>query len=135
MSVPSLWRYRCTHGYLICELSHLSNRQYQRPCGEVVGLLVIAPSKTDREPCVAGGLLHRLFDLIAVGLDGFGACGDGRLRLFGGLATQGEWGRRAPEDTLSQAHSPVGFRWGHRTRLVARLEEQRHTPGVPVVRW
>ncbi|MFE4915495.1 tyrosine-type recombinase/integrase [Streptomyces sp. NPDC056652] len=33
----------------LCELTHLSIRQYQRPGGEVIALLVIAPSKTDRE--------------------------------------------------------------------------------------
>jgi site-specific recombinase XerC len=33
----------------LTELTHLSLRQYQRPSGEVVALLVIAPSKTDRE--------------------------------------------------------------------------------------
>lgn len=33
----------------LSELTHLSIRQYQRPNGEVVPLLVIAPSKTDRE--------------------------------------------------------------------------------------
>lgn len=33
----------------LCELTHLSVRQYQRPNGEVAALLVIAPSKTDRE--------------------------------------------------------------------------------------
>ena len=31
------------------ELSQFSIRQYARPNGEVVALLVIAPSKTDRE--------------------------------------------------------------------------------------
>ena len=33
----------------LLELTHLSIRQYQRPNGEVIALLVIAPSKTDRE--------------------------------------------------------------------------------------
>lgn len=31
------------------ELAHTSIRQYQRPTGEVIALLVIAPSKTDRK--------------------------------------------------------------------------------------
>lgn len=31
------------------ELTHLSIRQYQRPNGEVIALLVVAPSKSDRE--------------------------------------------------------------------------------------
>ncbi|WP_197540199.1 tyrosine-type recombinase/integrase [Saccharothrix espanaensis] len=31
------------------ELTHLSVRQYQRPNGEIIALLVIAPSKSDRE--------------------------------------------------------------------------------------
>jgi site-specific recombinase XerD len=33
----------------LLEISQLSIRQYQRPNGEVVALLVVAPSKTDRE--------------------------------------------------------------------------------------
>ena len=33
----------------LCELTHLSIRQYRRPNGEVAALLVIAPSKSDRE--------------------------------------------------------------------------------------
>lgn len=33
----------------LVELAHTSIRQYQRPNGEVIVLLVIAPSKTDRE--------------------------------------------------------------------------------------
>lgn len=33
----------------LCELTHLSIRQYQRSNGEVIALLVITPSKTDRE--------------------------------------------------------------------------------------
>jgi hypothetical protein len=33
----------------LLELSQLSIRQYRRPNGEVVALLVVAPSKTDRE--------------------------------------------------------------------------------------
>jgi len=33
----------------LTELTHLSIRQYQRPNGEVVALLVVAPSKSDRE--------------------------------------------------------------------------------------
>jgi hypothetical protein len=33
----------------LLELTHLSIRQYQRPNGEVIALLVVAPSKTDRE--------------------------------------------------------------------------------------
>lgn len=33
----------------LVELAHTSIRQYQRPNGEVIALLVIAPSKTNRE--------------------------------------------------------------------------------------
>jgi hypothetical protein len=42
------------------QLSQLSIRQYQRPDGEVVALLVIAPSKTDRERAIpmSAELLH-----------------------------------------------------------------------------
>jgi hypothetical protein len=36
----------------LLELTYLSIRQYQRPNGEVIALLVIAPSKTDRERIV-----------------------------------------------------------------------------------
>ncbi len=44
----------------LLELSQLSIRQYQRPGGEVVALLVIAPSKTDRERVIpmSGELFH-----------------------------------------------------------------------------
>jgi site-specific recombinase XerD len=44
----------------LLELSQLSIRQYQRPNGEVIALLVIAPSKTDRERVipVSAELLH-----------------------------------------------------------------------------
>jgi site-specific recombinase XerD len=33
----------------LCELTHLSIRQHRRPNGEIAAVLVIAPSKTDRE--------------------------------------------------------------------------------------
>jgi site-specific recombinase XerD len=44
----------------LLELSQLSIRQYQRPNGEVIALLVIAPSKTDRERVIpmSAELLH-----------------------------------------------------------------------------
>ena len=46
----------------LLELSQLSIRQYQRPNGEVIALLVIAPSKTDRERVipVSAELFHVL---------------------------------------------------------------------------
>jgi site-specific recombinase XerD len=47
----------------LCELSHLSVRQYQRPNGEVVALLVVAPSKTDRERVIP--MSAELFHVIA----------------------------------------------------------------------
>ncbi|PZS30785.1 MAG: hypothetical protein DLM59_10895 [Pseudonocardiales bacterium] len=48
------------------ELSQLSIRQYVRPDGEVIGLLVTAPSKTDRERVVpvAAELFHVLAFII-----------------------------------------------------------------------
>lgn len=45
------------------ELTHLSIRQYQRPNGEIVGLLVIAPSKSDRERVIP--MSAELFSVIA----------------------------------------------------------------------
>ncbi|MEY9965937.1 site-specific recombinase XerD [Streptacidiphilus sp. MAP12-16] len=50
----------------LLELSQLSIRQYQRPNGEVVALLVIAPSKTDRERVipVSAELFHVLACII-----------------------------------------------------------------------
>ncbi|WP_246144840.1 site-specific integrase, partial [Actinacidiphila oryziradicis] len=45
------------------ELTHLSIRQYQRPNGEVIALLVIAPSKTDRERVIP--MSAELFAVIA----------------------------------------------------------------------
>ena len=47
----------------LLELSQLSIRQYQRPNGEVVPLLVIAPSKTDRERVIP--MSAELFHVIA----------------------------------------------------------------------
>jgi site-specific recombinase XerD len=50
----------------LLELSHLSIRQYQRPNGEVIGLLVIAPSKTDRERVIpmSAELFHVIAEII-----------------------------------------------------------------------
>ena len=45
------------------ELTHLSIRQYRRPNGEVIALLVIAPSKTDRERVIP--MSAELFAVIA----------------------------------------------------------------------
>jgi len=47
----------------LLELSQLSIRQYQRPNGEVVALLVVAPSKTDRERVIP--MSAELFHVIA----------------------------------------------------------------------
>ncbi|MEV6324920.1 hypothetical protein AB0M45_27615 [Nocardia sp. NPDC051787] len=47
----------------MCELTHLSIRQYQRPNGEVIALLVIAPSMTDRERVIP--MSAELFHVIA----------------------------------------------------------------------
>jgi Site-specific recombinase XerD len=47
----------------LVELTHLSVRQYQRPNGEVIALLVIAPSKTDRERVIP--MSAELFHVIA----------------------------------------------------------------------
>jgi integrase len=47
----------------LLELTHLSIRQYQRPNGETIALLVIAPSKTDRERVIP--MSAELFTVIA----------------------------------------------------------------------
>lgn len=47
----------------LCELTHLSVRQYRRSNGEVIALLVIAPSKTDRERVIP--MSAELFHVIA----------------------------------------------------------------------
>jgi site-specific recombinase XerC len=47
----------------LVELSHASLRQYERPNGEVIALLVIAPSKTDRERVIP--MSPDLFSVIA----------------------------------------------------------------------
>ncbi|MFF3252716.1 tyrosine-type recombinase/integrase [Actinacidiphila glaucinigra] len=47
----------------LCELTHLSLRQYQRANGEVIALLVIAPSKTDRERVIP--MSAELFHVVA----------------------------------------------------------------------
>ncbi|MGY4770336.1 tyrosine-type recombinase/integrase (plasmid) [Kribbella sp. CWNU-51] len=50
----------------LLELTQLSIRQFERPGGELIGLLVIAPSKTDRERVVpmSAELLHVLAAVI-----------------------------------------------------------------------
>ncbi|MEU8781780.1 site-specific integrase [Streptomyces sp. NPDC048637] len=47
----------------MCEVSHLSIRHYQRNSGEMVALLVVSPSKTDRERVVP--MSAELFHVIA----------------------------------------------------------------------
>jgi hypothetical protein len=47
----------------LCELTHLSVRHYQRAHGEKIALLVIAPSKTDRERVIP--MSAELFHVIA----------------------------------------------------------------------
>ncbi|WP_405407175.1 tyrosine-type recombinase/integrase [Streptomyces decoyicus] len=47
----------------MCEVSHLSIRHYQRSNGEMVALLVISPSKTDRERVIP--MSAELFHVIA----------------------------------------------------------------------
>ncbi|WP_433870705.1 tyrosine-type recombinase/integrase [Saccharopolyspora sp. CA-218241] len=47
----------------LTELTHLSIRQYERPNGEVIALLVIAPSKADRERVIP--MSAELFHVIA----------------------------------------------------------------------
>ncbi|MFE7712469.1 hypothetical protein ACFU6I_43580 [Streptomyces sp. NPDC057486] len=47
----------------LTELTHLSVRNYQRPSGEVVALLVITPSKSDRERVIP--MSAELFHVIA----------------------------------------------------------------------
>jgi len=47
----------------LLELTHLSIRQYQRPNGEVIALMVVAPSKTDRERVIP--MSAELFAVIA----------------------------------------------------------------------
>ncbi|MGW9028293.1 tyrosine-type recombinase/integrase [Streptomyces sp. NPDC055722] len=50
----------------LCELTHLSIRQYQRPNGEVIALLVIAPSKSERERVIpmSADLFHAVAQVI-----------------------------------------------------------------------
>jgi len=50
----------------LCELTHLSVRNYQRPNGEVVALLVVSPSKSDRERVIpmSGELFHVIAQVI-----------------------------------------------------------------------
>jgi integrase len=57
------------------ELTHLSVRQYQRPNGEIVGLLVITPSKTDRERVIpmSPELLHVIAQLIRRHIEAVGS--------------------------------------------------------------
>jgi len=59
----------------LLELSHLSIRQYRRPNGEVVALLVVTPSKSDRERVIpmSPELLHVVAQIIRRHTDQLGA--------------------------------------------------------------
>lgn len=59
----------------LLELSHLSIRQYRRPNGELVGLLVITPSKTDRERVIpmSPELLHVIAEMVRRHMGNLGA--------------------------------------------------------------
>jgi len=67
----AFWEWACVHTLRLTgtrceemlELSQLSTRQYVRPNGEVIALLVIAPSKTDRERVIP--MTAELFHVIA----------------------------------------------------------------------
>lgn len=67
----AFWQWACietlrhtgARNEVLLELSQLSIRQYVRPNGEVIALLVIAPSKTDRERVVP--MTAELFHVIA----------------------------------------------------------------------
>jgi site-specific recombinase XerD len=50
----------------LLELNQLSIRQYERPNGELIGLLVVAPSKTDRERVVpmSAELFHGIAEIV-----------------------------------------------------------------------
>ncbi|WP_078962905.1 tyrosine-type recombinase/integrase [Streptomyces sp. XY533] len=50
----------------LVELSHLSIRQYERPNGEVIALLVVAPSKSERERVIpmSAELFHAVAQII-----------------------------------------------------------------------
>ncbi|WP_424893243.1 tyrosine-type recombinase/integrase [Streptomyces sp. XH2] len=50
----------------LCELTHLSIRQYQRPNGEVIALLVVAPSKSERERVIpmSAELFHAIAQIV-----------------------------------------------------------------------
>ncbi|MFD6550474.1 tyrosine-type recombinase/integrase [Streptomyces sp. NPDC058398] len=50
----------------LVELTHLSIRQYQRPNGEVIALLVVAPSKSERERVIpmSAELFHAVAQII-----------------------------------------------------------------------
>ncbi|MFJ2131420.1 tyrosine-type recombinase/integrase [Streptomyces sp. NPDC087845] len=50
----------------LCELTHMSIRQYRRPNGEVIALLVIAPSKSERERVIpmSADLFHAVAQVI-----------------------------------------------------------------------
>ncbi|WP_217572522.1 site-specific integrase [Streptomyces sp. GbtcB7] len=50
----------------LTELTHLSIRQYQRPNGEIIALLVVAPSKNDRERVIpmSPDLFHAIAQIV-----------------------------------------------------------------------
>jgi hypothetical protein len=64
------------------ELTHLSIRQYQRPGGEVIAPLVIAPSKSDRERVIP--MSAELFAVVAAVIRRHTASGQthGRFKIM-----------------------------------------------------
>jgi hypothetical protein len=50
----------------LAELTHLSIRQYERPSGEVIALLVVAPSKSERERVIpmSAELFHAVAQIV-----------------------------------------------------------------------
>ena len=94
----------------VLELSQLSVRQYARPNGEVIALLVIAPSKTDRERVIP--MSAELFHVIAVIIRRLtAATGNGTVPL----AT-----RYDPHEHVTSAPQPFLFqrRIGQRVEVI-----------------
>jgi integrase len=59
----------------LTELTHLSVRQYRRPNGEVVALLVVSPSKSDRERVIpmSAELFHVIAQVVRRHIEGHGS--------------------------------------------------------------
>ncbi|MFC9982871.1 hypothetical protein [Gordonia sp. NPDC127522] len=107
----------------LTELSQLSVRQYRRPNGEVIALLVVAPSKTDRERVIP--MSAELFHVIACII----------RRIAAGKSTVPLATRYDDYERITSDPQPFLFQTPHRpTHRSDDHRRDRHTPAGRVRR-